>query len=111
MAAQPREVSWLVLRQALFTCVTGIGTGAVAALALTRFLRSPLFGLTPTDPVTFVGVAILLALVALLACWIPARRATRVDPEVALRHEWRRPARALAGSDASEFSLAKEPSV
>ena len=67
--------------------VIGAATGIGGALALTRFLRSLLFEIQPTDPATFVGVAILLTLVVLLACYIPARRAMGVDPIVALRYE------------------------
>ena len=67
--------------------VVGITLGVVGALALTRLLRSLLFEIKPTDPVTFVGVAIALALVAMAACYIPARRAMCVDPMIALRYE------------------------
>jgi putative ABC transport system permease protein len=65
----------------------GIAVGSVAALTTTCYVASLLYGVAPTDPVTFIGVALLLLLVAMLACWIPARRATRVDPLVALRCE------------------------
>jgi putative ABC transport system permease protein len=76
-----------VVSQGLGPALIGIGIGMVASLALTRFLRSMLFGVKPTDPVTFVWVSLILAAIALLASYIPARRATKVDPMVALRYE------------------------
>ena len=65
----------------------GIGTGLAGAVGLTRLLTSMLFGVTPLDPFTFISIALALALIAFAACWIPARRPTRVDPLVALREE------------------------
>jgi ABC-type antimicrobial peptide transport system permease subunit len=67
--------------------LTGVLIGIGSGLALTRFMRSLLFGVSATDPLTFASVSILLTLVALAACWIPARRATRIDPIAALRYE------------------------
>jgi ABC-type antimicrobial peptide transport system permease subunit len=76
-----------VLKQGARVTAVGVVIGVVGSLLLTRAIRSLLFGLSPTDPLTFVGVATLLVLVALLACFIPARRAAKVDPMVALRYE------------------------
>ena len=87
LGAQAFDVLRLILGQGLKLAVLGIALGLVAAWALTRFLESLLFGVRPTDPLTFGGLAAALLCIALLACWVPARRATKVDPMVALRHE------------------------
>jgi predicted permease len=87
LGAQRRDVLRLVMRDGAKTALFGIASGIAGALALTQLMASLLFEVKPTDPATFAGVAILLALVALAACYIPARRAMRVDPMVALRYE------------------------
>jgi putative ABC transport system permease protein len=87
LGAQRQDVLKLVLRQGALLVAFGIGLGVAGALALTRSLSSLLYGVKPTDPLTFVGVALVLISVALMASYIPARRATKVDPMVALRHE------------------------
>ena len=87
LGAQPRDVLALVLREGLSLALIGVAVGLTAAFALTRFLSSLLYGVGAADPLNFAGVAALFAAVALAACYIPARRAMRVDPLVALRDE------------------------
>jgi predicted permease len=87
LGAQRWDVLRLVLGQATVLVGIGLSCGLVAALVLTRILRSLLFEIKPTDPLIFASVTLLLGLVALAACWLPARRAAKVNPTVALRHE------------------------
>jgi len=87
LGAQRSDILQLIVGQGVRITLIGIGIGVAAALALTRFLSSLLFGVSATDPLTFALVAVSLALLALVACWIPARRATKVDPIIALRCE------------------------
>ena len=87
LGAQHQEILGLVLTQGAKLALIGVAIGIAAALGLTRFLSSQLYGVRATDPLTFISVAVLLMLVALLACYIPARRAMHVDTMVALRHE------------------------
>jgi predicted permease len=87
LGAQQRDVLRLMLGEGMKMALLGVAIGIAVALALTHLMVNILFGVSATDPLTFLGVATLLVVVALLACWIPARRATRVDPLVALRYE------------------------
>lgn len=87
LGASRRDILGMVLRQGTFLTLAGLAAGLAGALLLTRVLESLLYQITPTDPLTFVLVSTLLAAVALLACYLPASRATRVDPMNALRHE------------------------
>jgi putative ABC transport system permease protein len=87
LGAQRGNVLRLVIRQGLRLVAAGIGIGVIGAWGLTRLMTALLFGVTPTDSITLVAVVMTLAIVALLACYIPARRATKVDPLVALRYE------------------------
>jgi predicted lysophospholipase L1 biosynthesis ABC-type transport system permease subunit len=87
LGAQRSDVMRLVLAHGTKMALIGVAIGIAGALGLTRLMANQLFGVTAHDPLTFAAVAILLMLVALLACYLPARRATRVDPMVALRYE------------------------
>ena len=87
LGAQPRDVLRLILRDGVRLSAVGVGVGVVGALVASRVVSSMLFGITPTDPLTFTAVVSILGSAALLACYIPARRATRVDPVIALRQE------------------------
>ncbi|MBV9622501.1 MAG: FtsX-like permease family protein [Acidobacteria bacterium] len=87
LGANSRDVLTMVLGQGFRTILVGVFIGVAGSLALTRVIQSFLFGVSATDPLTFCAVVVFLAAVALLACYIPARRATKVDPMLALRYE------------------------
>jgi len=87
LGAQTADVLRLVIGQGMKLVIIGVALGVAASFGLTRLMERLLFEVGATDPVTFISVALVLMVVALLACWIPARRATKVDPMIALRCE------------------------
>jgi predicted permease len=87
MGASPHAILKMVLRQGLGVVGIGLALGLIIALAGTRLMSGLIVGIKPSDPLTFIVVVLMLTAIALFACWIPARRATRIDPLVALRHE------------------------
>ena len=87
LGAQTGDVLRMVIGQGMRLVLVGLIVGTLAAFVLKRVIESKLYGVRVTDPLTFVAVSALLMMIALLACWIPARRATKIDPLVALRNE------------------------
>jgi len=87
LGARSRDVAWAILREALTLTALGIAVGLPVALALVRVVRSFVYGIEPHDPITIIGAVAIMVTVAVLAAWIPVRRAVRIDPMVALRYE------------------------
>ena len=87
LGAQARDVLKMIIRQGMLLVLIGVAVGLACAVALTRIMSNLLFDITVTDPATYASIALLLTAVSLVACYIPARRATRVDPMIALRYD------------------------
>ena len=87
VGAENRDLHKLIMGEGFRLIASGIGAGLFAAIAFSHLLRTFLFGVEPTDPLTLIGVGIAFAMVAMFACWAPARRATAVDPVEALRYD------------------------
>ncbi|HKQ78443.1 MAG TPA: FtsX-like permease family protein [Blastocatellia bacterium] len=87
LGAESRDILWLIIRNGMALTLIGVGLGSALSLATTRFLSRILIGVSAADPLTFIAVPLLLTTVAVFASWIPARRATKVDPMIALRCE------------------------
>jgi len=87
LGATCRDITWLIMREALALALAGVCIGGLGALAATRLIRASLYGVGPGDPISFALAALVLVVVAALAAWLPARRAAKVDPMVALRCE------------------------
>jgi predicted lysophospholipase L1 biosynthesis ABC-type transport system permease subunit len=87
LGARPHDVRWMILRDGAALTAVGVAIGSIAAFAVTRTMEALLFQTPTTDPVTFLTVGAVVAIAAILACWVPARRSTRVDPVIALRAE------------------------
>jgi len=87
LGAQRYSVLSMVIRRGMVLVLVGCGLGVILAIALTRIVSSLLYGVTPTDPLTFILTTLLLGVVAFVSCWLPARRAAKIDPMAALRYE------------------------
>ena len=87
LGAEGRDIAWMVLRETLVLVVAGLVLGVPTAMFAARLISNQLFGLNPSDPVTLITAAVVLSVVALLAGYVPARKASRVDPLIALRYE------------------------
>jgi putative ABC transport system permease protein len=87
LGAEQRDVLSLVLRSGLGLVLVGLAVGLLASLFMTRLIQAQLFGITGRDPVAYIFVSVLLAIIGAIACYVPARRASELDPAVALRHE------------------------